>query len=202
MSECKNCARRVPSVTDFALGTVAIQHCVECGQLIRARYCSAVGGSLSGLCTEPAESISDIEETVTRMPSIYMVVHKDGVADSLRDELADVKGIDFQAFVTAQAALSQFVIDVRDGHERKLVIFHPSVANGAGTAFVYGVRAVEMGLGASQVPILILGDASSAQLDRCIEESKNARFVSIGAPKNDVELVKRYLKVVDKLAKR
>ena len=131
-----------------------------------------------------------------------MVLSTGEVARTVREELAEVAGARFQIFEDPAEAMSQFVQDTHLGHARKLVIFHSTNPDAEGTPFIYAVRAVEMGFGATQVPILVLGDSSTPMLDRCIQESKNARFVSIGNPPNDVELVKRYLKVIDKLAKR
>jgi hypothetical protein len=202
MIECENCLSRVPSTQAFRLGSIEIDNCVECGRLIGASSCTDVVGMLSGMLRDvtPDESSSNLKAPTH--PCIYLIVPSESAAASLHDELAEVEGIEFRIFAEMSAGMTQFVSDTAAGAKRKLVVFHPATQDGVGTPFIYGVRAVEMGFAQPQVPVLVLGDKSCASLDRCIAESKNARFVSIGTPQTEVELVKRYLNVIDKLAKR
>lgn len=208
MSKCDNCFKRSPEVRSFSIGRVLIQECVQCGKALRCRMCEPTQPDFERLRAsnsvgEQSNSVGEQSATVptSDTPGIYVVVSNSDVSITLRDELANVKGIEFLIYSNVKEAMSTFVKDTRLNRERKLVIFHPSIEVKTGTAFIYGIRAVEMGLKRPQVPILVLGSTPSKTIERCIAESKNARFVSIGSPKTDVELVKRYLKVIDKLAK-
>ncbi len=208
MKTCINCESRAPKVTPFILGGVEIGNCIECGRLIRATCTDKIVGALSELSTQAdtgtgaAGGLASDQDAISQIPVIYLVLSKNSVVDTIEEELADVAGARFKIFADPAEAMTVFVQDTRLEHARKLVIFHSANTDAEGTPFVYAVRAVEMGFGSTQVPILVLGDSATPMLERCIQESKNARFVSIGHPSNDVELVKRYLKVIDKLAKR
>ena len=202
MSDCTNCQSRLPNTKTLKLGSIEIENCIECGLLIRTSSCAEVVGTLSDMRRDlnTEKAAGHLEPPTT--PCMYLVVPSETAAATMQDELADVEGIEFRVFGSASAGMTQFVSDTAAGAERKLVIFHSDSQKHVGTPFVYGLRAVEMGFKQPQAPVLILGEESCASLDRCIAESKNARFVSIGAPQTEVELVKRYLNVIDKLAKR
>ena len=202
MSDCTNCQSRLPNTTTFKLGALEIENCIECGLLIRTSSCSEVTGTLSDMRREVITDKSSRHLEPPTHPCMYVVIPSETAAATMQDELTDVEGIEFRVFSSASAGMTQFVIDTAAGAERKLVIFHTEGEKYVGTPFVYGLRAVEMGFKQPQAPVLILGEKSCPSLDRCIAESKNARFVSIGAPRNETELVKRYLNVIDKLAKR
>lgn len=205
MKTCITCESRAPNVMGFTLGCVEIGNCAECGLLIRASRVEHTVGALSGLSSESDSdntTVASAQNDLSTKPCIYMVVSTEQAATTVREELSDVTGARFKVCVDPAEAMSQFVQDTRLGHSRKLVVFHSAHKDAEGTSFVYAVRAVEMGVGVTQVPILVLGDSSTPMLDRCIQESKNARFVSIGNPPTEVQLVKRYLKVIDKIAKR
>lgn len=205
MKTCITCESRAPSVVGFTLGGVEIGNCTECGLLIRASCAQPVVGALRGLSRQAdgdKTMIMSAHTDLSTIPCVYMVLSTDEAAKMVREELVAVTGARFEVFADPAEAMSQFVQDTRLEHARKLMIFHSTNTDAEGTPFVYAARAVEMGFGAAQVPILVLGDSPTSMLERCIQESKNARFVSIGNPPNNVELVKRYLKVIDKLAKR
>ncbi|MGB0647153.1 MAG: hypothetical protein ACPGQS_08250 [Bradymonadia bacterium] len=201
MSQCDNCVKIAPEVRLFSIGRVSIQKCVRCGKVVRAQKCEPAQLNFDQLRVSTPADVQAPAVAKSDMPGIYVVVSNSDVLATLKDELANVSGIEFLIYADVKEAMTTFVRDTRLNRERKLVIFHPSITVKAGTAFIYGIRAVEMGLKRSQVPILVLGSSPSKTIERCITESKNARFVSIGHPKTDVELVKRYLKVIDKLAK-
>ena len=204
MTDCTNCRSRLPNTKTFQLGAIEIENCIECGLLIRTSSCSEVAGTLSAMrhdADTDTERSAGLLEPPTH-PCMYLIVPSETAAETMKDELTDVDGIEFRVFGSTSAGMTQFVSDTAAGAERKLVIFHSESEKHVGTPFIYGLRAVEMGFNQPQVPVLILGEKSSANLDRCIAESKNGRFVSIGAPQTEVELVKRYLNVIDKLAKR
>ena len=202
MNKCVQCESRAPNVKKFSLGGVEVGTCTECNKVIRVSCSEPSNGALKTISMKVEGEKPNDKDSSVKTPCIYMVLSTNEVVDTLREELADVAGVRFRIFVSPSEAMRQFVHDTQRGDARKLVIFHSGIKGYDGTPFIYAVRAVEMGFGSTQVPILVLGDTSTASLERCIQESKNARFVSIGSPPNNVELAKRYLKVIDKLAKR
>ena len=133
MSKCDNCFKRSPEVRSFSIGRVLIQECVQCGKALRCRMCEPTQPDFERLRAsnsvgEQSNSVGEQSATVptSDTPGIYVVVSNSDVLITLRDELANVKGIEFLIYSNVKGD-----VYFREGHptqsRTKIGYLHPSI---------------------------------------------------------------------------
>ena len=201
VTDCHACFGTNASLREEKFFAVTTLHCDTCGLIVDTKDGTGMVGRLnrshkSGHSAAPSPRGAD--EAIALM---HVIQGESEVEAAIRPQLDLAEGTACQFHHSAAEALAEFTRSVREGRSIRLLLFNPEVTEDSGSAFLYGIRAVEMAMEASSTPVLVLGESISAEMERAIRECKNAKFVGIGRAKDPLVLADRYLKVVGKLTK-
>ena len=196
--DCRQCFQDGATLRDIRLFRLTARQCVECGLIVDVGIGSGQSGQLLGF--ESSQASATVAMSTEPSPQLYVIQGRTDVESLLAQQLVLSEGAECCFHQSASEAITQITTSLRSGLPVRLILINPEVMGNRASSALYAVRALEMSLGVSSIPILVLGESATPSMERAIKECKNAKFVSIGRSTDASVLAERYLKVIQKLA--